>query len=252
MIHRSEAPIPRGELIEACVPADSDLLPIDFVDVLTLLEASGLVRTYGTPRSDDPVHVKPVTGILNLPHESSSPSTQDYRQILLDDLFLLISRLHASSADFFRPGSGGSGKQLVPEPVFSAFLAMGLEFMGWQSDREAQQVSGRTDIKLRRPGMNGLGIIEVKIWGRNDYRDIHKQVESYWSQDTKAAVAITLTDKEIKDWKSRYVTACLANIKAKQLPEHFPLAGSFECDTAVGERGSAIIDHLLLRLPRDH
>ncbi len=80
----------------------------------------------------DPVLVRPVASMLSLP--SASPPEPRLRERLKRDLGTLLERLHVASADFFRPGSSGRGKTLVPESVFAAFLALGLELLGWQEN----------------------------------------------------------------------------------------------------------------------
>jgi hypothetical protein len=154
----------------------SEFRQIDFTDVLTLLEAAGLIRSYGSPTTDDPVDVRPIASILNLP-PVPSPTEASFSKRLCDGLSYLLAKIYGFSIDFFRPGRN-AGKQIVPESVFSAFLAMGLEYLGWEADREVQMVAGRSDIRVKRPGEDRHGIVEVKIWGRNDYQSIQNQVES--------------------------------------------------------------------------
>jgi len=241
IIKQSNEPIPRQILSRACAP-DNDLLTINYKSVLVLMEAAGLIQVNG-PYADDPIDIRPIAGILNLPDQSTSED--GFEEHLLADVVTLLGRLHAFSVDFFRPGK--SSKELVPEAVFSAFIAMGLEFLGWQTEREAQSVAGRTDIKVRRPGKEGLAVLEVKIWGRNDYKDIHKQVLGYWSDQTTVGMAITLTDRDITDCADQYLGACLENVPADPKEHSFPLQGFFHCRHDAVDAG---IDHLLLKLPR--
>jgi len=41
-------------------------------------------------------------------------------------------------------------------------------------------------------------IVEVKIWGRNDYRDAHRQVASYWTDEVATGAVVQLTDVVVR------------------------------------------------------
>jgi hypothetical protein len=249
LIRQHDGSVARADLDQACGPSDSPLR-LDVTDVLDILEAAGLVRVTGSMQVD-PVLVRPVTSLLSLP-SISSPSSPT-RQRLVRDLEILLGRLHAASADFFRPGSDGQGKRLVPESVFAAFLGLGLQLLGWQVEREALQVAGRTDIKLRWNGSAEVAVVEVKIWGRPGYKDVLRQIAGYWSADTVAGAVVMLTDAEIDDWPKRYRLECLQ-------PEDLPTEAIREADltggmrwrsTSTPQQAAAVdVDHLLLRLPR--
>ncbi len=227
--------------------------------MLDLLEAAGLVRVTGSARAD-PVQVRPVASLLNLP--SSAPPARGTRQRLSRDLETLLSRLHLASADFFRPGTAGRGKRLVPESVFAAFLALGLELLGWQVEREAQQVTGRTDLvtpeggrrnNLRWNGGSDVAVVEVKIWGRTGYREILRQLAGYWSSETVAGAAVMLTDAELPDWPERYRRECLEHegleIEAGR-EDAAPGAVKWRSVSSSTQAPAIEVDHFLLRLPR--
>jgi hypothetical protein len=247
LIRKSGGTVERRDLEEALKVSDS--LRLDVGDVLDLLQAAGLVRVEGSKRTD-PVMVSPITSILSLPQVPSSGV--GIRQRLRDDLLLLLVRLHTASADFFRPGPGGEGKRLVPESVFAGFLALGFELLGWDAVREAQRVSGRTDLRLRRNGSHEVAVVEVKIWGHPGYRGVQRQIESYSSADTTAAAVVMLTDREIPDWPATYRRECLVDVESHAEPTSSE-ASSAEGVWSLAARtdGSALeIDHFLLRLPR--
>ncbi len=245
LIQRRAGEVLRADLRKACGPPDS-LLHLDFADVLALLKAAGLVRLTGSAWAD-PVVVQPINSILTLP---DAPSTAaDLQGRLRDDIAQLLSRLQVSSADFFRPGGAGRGKQLVPEAVFAAFLALGLELLGWQADRETQRGAGRTDILLRRAGGSGVAVVETKIWGRNDYRHAQRQVESYWSTDTAAAAVVMLTDAELDGWASGYQEACLAGYEVQSL-ETGSSVRALKVLSQAPDGLPVVVEHFLLRLLR--
>lgn len=250
LVQQTGGPVSRAALEEACRSADG-MLHLDIVDVLHLLSASGLVRLEGSPVNDDPVAVWPVTSILSLPQISQG--TGDFRERFLADLKSLLGRLHAGSSDFLRPGSSASEKQLVPEAAFAGLLALGFGLLGWQVERESQQAAGRTDLKVRRNGGREVALVEVKIWGRNDFREVHRQIASYWTSETAAGAVVMLTDREIPDWPETYRSQCLAPLdvlpELKRL-EDSPIQVQISYRFTTPDGMSARLDHFLLRLPR--
>ncbi len=244
--------IQRAELEEA-LGDPSGVLKLNVVDALHLLEAVGAVRLESSAHHDNPLTLHPIPSLLNLPR--SSPVEEGLRGDFLRDLTVLLGKLHRSSADFFRPGRerhGGEGqaKRLVPESVFAAHLALGFELLGWRSEREAQRGAGRTDLLLRRNGDSEVVVLEVKLWGRNDYKDAHRQVESYWTDDVTAGAVVQLTDAEIPDWGERYRRECLEPAAAQVVSAGgTPLAARFVASSTTAA-GDVQVDHFLLRLAR--
>lgn len=258
LIRQGDGSVARSELLEACGGAERDAtgqggaetLWLDSDDVLDLLQAAGLVRLTGSKLAD-PVLVSPIASILTLPKTSSH--LPGFKERFLGDLLLLLSRLHASSADFFRPGSQGEGKRLVPESVFAGFLAMGFELLGWRVEREAQSVVGRTDVRLRRNGSPETAMVEVKIWGRGDYKDVQRQVESYWSAETTAGAVVMLTDRDVPDWAAAFLQRCLSSTPSPeqvQLPASSPVESHWRSPSPTADSVAREVDHFLLRLPR--
>jgi hypothetical protein len=217
-------------------------------DALDLLRAAGLVELDG-PLEDDPIRVHPVASILNL-LPGAVRSSDLLGERLVRDLRHLLARLHAMAPDFYRPGDGRGDKRLLPETSFSAFLALGLTLLGWQVEREAQHGAGRTDLKLRRPGADEVALVEVKIWGRNDYAAAQQQVESYWaSAEVRAAAVVMIADRPPPAWPTLYKERCLPDRSVTVRAEDAPVA-----QIAAQGRSPAgfdtAVDHLLLPLPR--
>ncbi len=239
--------IPRAEL-EKAIGSPSGVLNLDIVDALHLLEAVGVVRLESSVVLDDPITAHPIASLLNLP-KASTPR-DDVRAHFLADLTTLLSKLHRSSADFFRPT--GAGKRLVPESVFAAHLALGFELLGWRTEREAQQGAGRTDLLLRRNGASEAMVVEVKIWGRNDYQKAHRQVMSYWTSEVAAGAVVQLTDADLPDWPERYRRECLeADAVVEERPiTGSPIRGRFTCTSPSAGGMDIEIEHFILRLPR--
>lgn len=249
LIQRGSETISHRELADACKTSNGSL-DLDFADVLDVLESAGLIRLINPPQID-PVRVRPVTGVLSLPR--ASPPESRFVERFRGDLERLLSRIHAGAADFFRPGTGGRPKQLVPEAVFSAFLALGFELLGWRSERESQRGAGRTDVRLRLRDAPDIALIEVKIWGRHGYREAHRQLEGYWTDDVTAGAVVMLTDAEIADWTDVYRRECLVPLGLEaelSVPEASQIQARFECRTQTTDGLRPHVDHLLLRVPR--
>ena len=236
--------------LERALAKPSGVLKLTVTDALHLLETVGVARLESSALHDNPVAVYPIPSLLNLP--SSSLVEDDLRGDFLRDLQTLLAKLHRSSADFFRPGAGPDDKRLVPESVFAAHLALGFELLGWHSEREAQRGAGRTDLLLRRNGDEQVVVLEVKIWGRNDYREAHRQVESYWTDDVAAGAVVQLTDQVLGGWPDRYRSECLEPLRqavGEVSIAGTPLAGRFTASVSASGL-NAEIDHFLLRLAR--
>jgi len=250
-IQQAPGPISRSELADA-LGKSSGILKLDIADVLHLLEAVGAVRLEGSAYHDNPVTAYPIAGLLNF--SRSVHVEDDLRLSFLRDLQVLLAKLHGSSADFFRPASrGDGGKRLVPESVFSAHLALGFELLGWRSEREAQRGAGRTDLLLRRNGDSDVVILEVKIWGRHEYRRAHRQIHSYWTAGVAAGAVVQLTDAELPDWPERYRRECLdpLGIAAEEVAvAGSPIRARFAASSSTPDGLETSIDHFLLRLPR--
>ncbi len=235
--------------LETALGHPTGVLELSLSDALRLLEAVGVVRLSGSVVHDNPVEAHPIASLLNL--SRGSAEEQDLRSDFLRDLTALLGRLHRSSADFFRPGA--EGKRLVPESVFAAHLGLGFELLGWRSEREAQRGAGRTDLLLRRNGGDQVVVLEVKLWGRNDYREAQRQVESYWTQDVAAGAVVEITDAELPDWDQRYRRECLEplGVEVEETPvEGSPIRARFRCTSSTADGLTVVVDHLLLRLPR--
>ncbi len=249
LVSSSGGEIRHAELERAAEPMDGTL-KLEIRDVLDLLEAAGLVRITGSIDAD-PVRARPVAGILGLPR--ASQPIAGLRNRLRADLELLMARLHAAAADFFRPGGEGEGKKLVPESVFSGFLALGFDLLGWQADREVQRGAGRTDLRMRWNGSEEHVLVEVKIWGRHDFQRVHQQVLDYWTAGARAAAVVMITDADLADWPAVYSATCLVPQGVAAEAESVagsPVRARFAATSRTSDELLADVDHYLLRLPR--
>lgn len=250
VIRESKGVVPRDALRDACETIGDEQLYLDPEDVLMLLESSALVRVDGS-RADDPVHATEVASVLSLPPRKARPRSLSLQGQLTHDLQRLLRRIHAMAVDFFRAEG-----QLVPEAVFSAFLAMGMGCLGWEVEREAMSAAGRTDLKLRRPGVDGLSVVEVKIWGRKgagvNYRNIHQQIEGYWTDQVRAAAGVMIAASNVKDWCAKYKSRCLSApaVTTEQSDIGPPFKGQWNARSKSGNGFDVAVEHLLLWLPR--
>jgi hypothetical protein len=257
-IQKSAGRIRRSDL-EKALGKPSGSLNLNVKDALHLLQAVGLVRIESSVHHDKVLTLYPIPSVLDLSSDSAG-GHDDLRDDFLRDLALLLAKLHRSSVDFFRSGrersgrgTDGQAKRLVPESVFSAHLALGFELLGWRSEREAQRGAGRTDLLLRRNGDTEVVIVEVKIWGRNDSKDAHRQVESYWTDDVALGAIVQLTDAELADWPEQYRSECLEPLGLAVdagAVEGTPIQARFTVAGATTDGLEAQVEHFLLRLPR--
>ncbi|GEN13187.1 hypothetical protein SAMN05443572_11965 [Myxococcus fulvus] len=242
LIRKSDGAVPRKTLLQVANIQPSS--KFDLEDTLTLLQSAGLIH-FGGMVTDDPVYVRPVASLLNL--ANTSHFKQDVEKGLAEDLEELLQRMHAMGVDLLQ-----ASRQILPEAVYSAFLTLGLRLKGWEAEREAQNGAGRTDIKVKRPGEASLCIVEVKIWGRNDYKSIHDQVCAYWSSNVTAGFAIMLTEKELLNWENEYLVECLAlpNASIKHGQATPPVRAHFIAESKTPDTAPARVHHFLLRIPR--
>ena len=247
----------QSDLRQAC--RGDNLLALDFADVIDLLQAAGLVRLVGSVKTN-PVSIQPLASILSL---AGHPSTQTgLAERFYEDLESTLMKLHILSADFFQAGKPGSAKEpgnaksekrLVQEVTFAGVLALGFLNLGWQVEREAQYGAGRTDLMVSHPEIEGRAVIEVKIWRRNDYKDVQQQVESYWSVDVVAGAVIMLTDRVLDRWPDSYRSTCLDSKGLKVHAEpvaNSPIQARFSCGSRTPDGLDTRIDHFLLRIVR--
>ena len=167
---------------------------------------------------------------------------------VVGDLLSTLQKVCRWGPDFYRPGGGG-GPRLVPEKVFCAMLGSGLCELGWTVEREAVQGSGRTDLKLTRRGQ--VAVVEVKIWGRNDYRQIQRQVEDYWAPDVRVGAVVMIQEGHAESFVADYRARCLSDpgLTVAELPVCPPILRRFRVESTTGLRYRAQVEHLLVRIP---
>lgn len=253
VVRRAGGLVSLRALREACAAGKrgEGVAPLEPHDAVDVLECAGLVRREGSLRTD-PVRLRAVATMLSFSPRAAPAAS--LREQLLSDLARVLSDLHAMAADFFRSPQKGQ-KELVPEAVFCAFIALGLRLLGWtQVEREAALVAGRTDVKGRHGSFPGeVAVVEVKIWPRNDYAAVHDQVVSYWGTEVSAAAVVMLTDAKVDAWPGDYRARCLsaAGVAVEERPDPRPLRAVLTARSKTAEGAAVCVDHHLLRLPRE-
>lgn len=184
----------------------------------------------------------------NEAQSEDSSSGASLGEEVVRDLVSTLEKVCRWGPDFYRPGGSG-GMRLVPERVFCATLGSGLCDLGWTVEREAVQGSGRADLKLTRRGQ--VVVVEAKIWGRNDYRQIQRQVEGYWASDVRAAVVVMIQEGNAGSFVTDYQARCLSDpgLTVTELHVPPPILRRFRVESTTSFRFRARVEHLLVRIP---
>jgi hypothetical protein len=219
--------------------------------IFEMLRSTGLIRAADDAWRRASIDVEIIPSILTLDIPEQRNVRNNLREQLVADLCDVLASIHRMASDFFRTDPKTKAREIVPEAVFSAGLVLGLEPRGWKVEREAQSATGRTDIKARHDRFGEQWIVvEVKIWGRNDYAEIHSQVTSYWTKDVVALATVMVTDHQDQGWADEYDKKCLDG-KVTSYDRKAPspmLSGHFiaRSDICLVEE----TDHFLLQLPK--
>ncbi|WP_158621663.1 ATP-binding protein [Corallococcus aberystwythensis] len=216
----------------------------DLNETLRLLKAAGLIRVSGSLYSN-PLSVTPVSSIITLTaiEQSIAP---DIRTQALRDTLKIIQHIHSISSDFYRGSETAKNRQLVPEAVFSAVIVVALRQMGWTAEREALGGAGRTDIKATHQRFAGDCVIEVKIWPRNDYKQIHDQAVGYQTSTTRASLVLMIGDTLDDQWADTYKSKCLED----RVSQNGELSSLGISHFVVESRDALPVDHLLLQMAK--
>lgn len=219
--------------------------------IFRMLRTSGLIRADDLAFMRNPIQVELIPSIMTLDIDSdlgeSLTLANTLREQLNADLVDILQRIHGMSGDFFN-----AANDVVPESVFSAMIGLLLEMRGWTIDREANSGPGRTDIKARHGHFpDEVAIVEMKIWGRNDYEGIHEQVTGYWTSGVTALATVMVGKLQDADWPDKFATQCQDGKTPDYSKQPHPsaLAGYFVAKTPPS-CGVNEVDHYLLRLAK--
>ena len=271
IIQRNHGKISKKELEDVCSGV-AGIPKLEKEDVFDILRASGLVRVdRSSVNAGDVILAHLIPSIISfrllLTTNAPSDSLQDQ---LADDIREVLLCMHAMSPAFYRPveretSAPAEGeptapearvgrkrakpddKQLVPESVFVAGIVLGLSPRGWRCEVDPVSGGGYADIKARHAGFGEQkAIVEVKIWPRNDYKDIHEQVTAYFADGVTALATVMIRETKSLAWKDEYEKLCLEG-KVDSCPWREigpPLDGYFEA-----RKGAHVVHHFLLGLP---
>ncbi|MGK4001856.1 ATP-binding protein [Sorangium sp. So ce1036] len=237
--------VPMQRLRDACALQAGEHIAMDPEEALKLLRAAGLVRVEGSMLAD-PVIAWPIASILNLPEIPAGSG--DPIERLVQDVCAVLANLRRFGRDFH--GEGG----LLQEQVFSSLIAVGLRLLGWiETEREAIQVAGFTDIKVRltRPGLDGHALIETKIWRDAAHNaGIQKQIDDYRLSETRHGIAVMLGARDAAGWPEAYERTCLAGRSFEHLPTPPDLIGRWRVPQTDPDGKAWLTDHLVVQLPK--
>lgn len=218
--------------------------------IFRMLRSTGLIRATDDDHDLDTIEVEIIPSILTLDLPEVRHSEPSLREQLVADVCDVLKMIQRMSPDFFHSENKGE-KEILPESAFAVGLVLGLEPRGWGVDREAQSGAGRTDIKARHDRFGEKwALIEVKLWGRNDYKEIHTQVTSYWSDGVEVLATVMVSDVQYPTWPEEFVKKCLEGrvTSYQRMPPPDAIAGHFLASTT----GCPVqeVDHFLLRLAK--
>jgi len=239
IVRQSSGSIPQQTLRDACGVDDP---PVDVMQAVQLLQAAGLVGVSGSMHAD-PLQVRPIASIVNLPRRPAAHADPIDR--LDADVAAVLAQLHRFGRDFH-------GKdELLEEQVFSSVLAVGLKSLGWSTaDRELLQAAGFPDLRVTGHGLNGHAVIEVKIWPRNDYKEIQAQLDAYRVSDSVHAIAVMLGARKADRWAEDYVRECLTGCSSSECSTPPDLVGCWRVETLSPADRPLRTTHFLVQIPK--
>jgi hypothetical protein len=256
-VHHPQHPIPRlwNELVSNPGPHDLEAIEalcrastpndIPVSAVLLFLEASGLLHQEQGALT---VNCRLIHSILQprrLPDRRRDG--ESLQQRLDRTLERILLEIHSSGPDYYR-----EAKKLVPEAVFAAVICTSLRLLGWDAEREALRGEGRIDVLARHADFpDDRAVIEVKIWGRNDYEAVGEQVAGYLHSGVTAFAPIMVTDlAKVDDWPERYQEKCLRPGTWQRMTEvNARMAGYYRARVVTPDGVQVEVSHLLLRVP---
>lgn len=240
LIRAHEGLIDSAGLLQALHPK----APNEIDRALDVLAAAGLVSIEGNVLSGRPASIRLVPSVLNLPVVPRVPAqAATLRARLRMDLAFILSHVQRWGLSYFQQ------RGLIPEAAFQASIALGLASLDWTHIiLESQLGSGRADITAAHPDFDGQVVIEVKLWGRNDYEEIREQVESYRVPETRALATVMISDTQNLT-PEVYRTKCLADEGTPLTELPGGLVGYSTETTARPEWPEVLpVDHFLVKL----
>lgn len=109
--------------------------------------------------------------------------------------------------------------------------------------RRIERGGGLAVTGLRKVGKTTL---VRAVTDRLDYREVHRQLASYWTSDTCAGAVVMVTDRAIR--AEDYAERCLSGLSADSL-DVSELSGWWRVCSQRDDGARIVGDHFLLRLP---
>lgn len=241
LLHTRSGEIEQRVLRDACAGDDP---PVDVSQALRVLMAAGLVAVDG-PASGDPVRASLVSSVLNLP--TVLPEGADAVERLVALVAAVLGQMHRFGRDFH------DEEGLLQEQVFNSMLAVSLALVGWKKlepVREPVQAAGYPDLVVSPHGAPWHVVVEAKIWGRNDYKQIQQQVDDYRTSDTARGVAVMFGDRKVKGWVEAYEEGCLPVGAYTVLPTPPDVVRHWRVERPGADGEAQRTDHFLVQIPK--
>lgn len=90
----------------------------------------------------------------------------------------------------------------------------------------------------------------MKLWPRNDYKDIQSQLDAYRVSDTFHAVAVMLGERSIEGWADEYEHSCLAGCTVVRRSSFSDLVGCWRVETTTPVNGLQQTTHFVVQIPK--
>ena len=193
----------------------ADILGPDPDPWIEILETTGLARRCGgeiLPRGQlfrtwrEQVEPSRPSTEGEAPVEPSSELERQVVRIVTD----WIRFLREYPAGMLRESTKTGNNRLLPEVSFQMALLQAFRLRDLRAEPEAlSSGAGRSDIKVRLPSDDSVRTcVDLKIWGRNDYRDVTRQVVGY-SVPEDSFAAVVMVDRQARELGAPYRTECI-------------------------------------------
>lgn len=183
--------------------------------------------------------------------EPASPSASDFERFVIDATSRWVVTLIEHPNFAIRSGRTGNDA-LRPEAYFQISLLHALrQHPLLQSEAEALSGgSGRADVKVRwsRAPLRNRSTIEVKIFGRKNYREVIQQAIDY-SVSGDAFACVVMVDHHERPLRAAYRTACIGEERVEwEAPEGRGVQPVFRTAHALSAGRQLRVYHFLVQL----
>jgi hypothetical protein len=237
---------------------------------IEVLETTGVVHSEGAqvlPRCElfriwvEQNHPRPAHGVpesdRHLPEAIRSFGAHSFEEMVVS----AIARWSRSVVEYptwaLRSSRVSGNARLLPEQHFQLSLVTALHQRDFLVEAEGlSSAGGRADVKVRwPPDPARRSCTEIKIWGRNDYREITAQLLGYAVPEDDFA-CVVMIDRQARPIREPYRAECLDGRDGVVLwpPPGSPSAPSYPAFVTRHDRASGRplrVYHFLVQLPPD-